>query len=89
MPQAYPFAPPWHGRTWDQSERLSLHITNLRQAMWSTNRRVDHMVLALRSLKRFAWGSAALLVVLVVLVLDRRFGIVADLLYVLQRVSEG
>ena len=89
MPRAYAFAPPWDGRTWDQSERLSRHITNLRHSMWSTNRRADYMVLALRSLKRFAWGSVALLVVLIIVVLDRRFDLISRLLDFLQRVSEG
>ena len=89
MPRTYPAAHPWDGRTWDRSHRLSRHITNLRQSMWSTNRRADDMMLALRSLKRFAWGSAALLAVLVILVLDQRFGAVPHLLDFLHRVSEG
>ena len=87
MPKSYYAAQPWDGRVGDRSDRLSQHITNLRRSMWSTNRRVEHMVLALRSLKRFAWGSAVLLAVLVVVALDRQHGLVSNLLDSLHQAS--
>ncbi len=82
MPKVYAVLLPWedsqNGSAWQRSTRLSHHITNLRQSTYSTNRRVDDMVLALRSLKRLAVGSALLLAVLVVIILGQRADIVSD-----------
>ena len=49
---------------------------------------MDDMILALRSLKRFAWGSAALFLVFALIVLDQRFGFLPELFHVLLRASE-
>ena len=77
MPRSYPIGQPWFG---NRSLVLSRHMANLPQSRWSTNRRIDDMVLALRSLKRFAWGSAAVLVVLFVIILLQRLDICIDLI---------
>lgn len=82
MPKVYVVLLPWEDSqnlsAWQRSHRLSGHITNLRQSVYSTNRRVDDMVLALRSLKRLAVGSALLFVVLVVTILDQRTDGIVD-----------
>ena len=81
-PKAYTVLSPWGGSQkrsiWQRRHRLSRHITNLRRSVHTTNRRIDDMVLALRSLRRLAWGSALLLVVLVVIILGQRADILSD-----------
>ena len=86
-PRNYPVVQPWGESQWDQQSILSRHVTNLKQSMWATNLRIDDMVLALVSLKRFAWGSALLLLVLLIVIVDQRFGVVLQFLDFLEGVS--
>ena len=48
MPRNYPVVQPWVEDQWEPQSILSHHVTNLRQSMWSTDRRIDDMVPALR-----------------------------------------
>ena len=82
MPRTYPIGQAWPERqsgdespARSRSSILSGHMADLSQSRWSTNRRIEDMVLALRSLKRFAWGSASLLAALVVIVLLQQLDI--------------
>lgn len=88
MPRSYPVVQPWGETQWDRHAVLSRHVTNLKQSMWATNLRIDDMVLALGSLKRFAWGSATLLLVLLIVIVDQRFGVVLQVLEFLEGVSK-
>lgn len=95
MPRSYSIAPPWgesqrgtEPPVWDRSVILALHRSNLRQSRWSTNRRADEMTLALESLRRFAWGSLIVLLMLVLVILDQEFGAISQILDVLQRMNE-
>ena len=83
LPKDFSFRPLWEDShkqsTWKRHQRLSRQITHHRRAMWTGNRRMDDMILALRSLKRFAWSLAALFLVFAVIVLDERFRFLPEL----------
>lgn len=82
MPKRVSFLPLWHDSqarsTWNRRQRLSKLITQHRRSMWTGNRRMDDMILALRSLQRFAWGSAALFLIFALIALEERFGFLSD-----------
>ena len=95
MPKPYPIAPPWaeHRRgdephVWNRLSFQALLRSNLRQSRWSTNRRIEDMVLALRSLKRFAWGTVVLFLVLAFITVDQRFGVAVPVFEFFRRISE-
>ena len=46
------------------------------------------MTLALRSLKRFAWGSVVVLFVFILITLDQEFGVAPRILEALRRMNE-
>ncbi|MCY3557093.1 MAG: hypothetical protein OXH13_00415 [Chloroflexi bacterium] len=93
LPKRFSFLPLWedsHKRsTWKRRRRLSKQITQHRRAMWTGNRRMDDMILALRSLKRFAWGSAALFLVFALIVVEERFDFLPEVFGALLRASES
>jgi len=54
---------------------LSTHRSNLRKTMWATNRRLDDMSCAIRGFRNAALGSAVLLCVVAITILNQRFGV--------------
>lgn len=54
---------------------LSTHRSNLRFNRWSTNRRLDDMSCAIQAFRDAAIGSAVLLFVVGITILNQRFGV--------------
>ncbi|MDP3207751.1 MAG: hypothetical protein Q8M65_01255 [Rhodoglobus sp.] len=54
---------------------LSTHRSNLRLTTWSTNRRLDDMSCAIQAFRNAAVGSAVLLFVIAMTILNQRFGV--------------
>lgn len=93
MPRDFWILSPWDKvnkrSSWNRRRRMSQHIRRMRKTNWSTNRRMEDMMLALGSLRRFAWGSLVLLVMLLIVVLDQRYAFLQDVLETIRRLSEG
>lgn len=73
---------------WRQRQRLSKQITIHRRSVWTNNRRADDMILALRSLRRLAWGVGVLIVVFGIFALDQRFEFLPEVIGAVERASQ-
>ena len=93
MPRSHLKMVPWqksdHASTWNRRDRLARHARTIRTSDWASNRRLEDMSCALGSLKRLAWGSAVLMVSLLIAVLDQRIEFVPDVLEELRKLSEN